>query len=72
MNHHESLDIDTIRCADCVDGMNSLPEKSIDLVFGDPPYHLQLEGDLFRPDQTKESRSNNRYTNNSDAFSFNL
>jgi modification methylase len=33
--------------------MNKLPEESIDLIFADPPYNLQLSGDLSRPDQTK-------------------
>ncbi|MBI1262618.1 MAG: site-specific DNA-methyltransferase [Rhizobiales bacterium] len=33
--------------------MNALPEKSVDLIFADPPYNLQLGGDLTRPDQSK-------------------
>ena len=32
--------------------MNALPEASVDLVFADPPYNLQLEGALSRPDQS--------------------
>lgn len=35
---------------DCVTAMRSLPDGSIDLVFADPPYNLQLGGDLSRPD----------------------
>ncbi|WP_420561077.1 site-specific DNA-methyltransferase [Tepidicaulis sp.] len=38
---------------DCIELMNALPEKSVDLVFADPPYNLQLQGDLTRPDQSK-------------------
>ncbi len=38
---------------DCIEAMNSLPEKSVDLIFADPPYNLQLGGDLTRPDQSK-------------------
>ncbi len=38
---------------DCIDKMNELPPESIDLVFADPPYNLQLNGDLERPNQTK-------------------
>ncbi len=38
---------------DCIEWMNALPEKSIDLIFADPPYNLQLQGDLTRPDQSK-------------------
>ena len=33
--------------------MAKLPEKSVDLVFADPPYNLQLGGDLLRPDNSK-------------------
>ncbi|MCJ8158395.1 site-specific DNA-methyltransferase [Sphingomonas sp. LaA6.9] len=35
---------------DCVAAMASLPDKSIDMIFADPPYNLQLGGDLLRPD----------------------
>ncbi len=38
---------------DCIEKMNELPPESIDLVFADPPYNLQLNGDLERPNQTK-------------------
>ena len=38
---------------DCIEQMNKLPEETIDLIFADPPYNLQLSGDLSRPDQTK-------------------
>ena len=43
---------DLIRVGDCVDEMNKLPEACVDLVFADPPYNLQLEGALSRPDQS--------------------
>ncbi|RST87874.1 site-specific DNA-methyltransferase [Aquibium carbonis] len=45
--------LDTILRGDCVAALNRLPEKSVDVVFADPPYNLQLEGDLHRPDQSK-------------------
>jgi len=35
---------------DCVAAMASLPDACIDMVFADPPYNLQLGGDLFRPE----------------------
>ena len=38
---------------DCVAALEKLPENSIDMIFADPPYNLQLEGDLHRPDQSK-------------------
>src|SRR5271163_3484757 len=44
---------ETIICGDCIAEMAKLPEKSVDLVFADPPYNLQLGGDLLRPDNSK-------------------
>ncbi len=38
---------------DCIEKMNKLPPESVDLIFADPPYNLQLNGELERPDQTK-------------------
>jgi modification methylase len=38
---------------DCIAEMARLPEKSVDLVFADPPYNLQLGGELYRPDNSK-------------------
>jgi modification methylase len=38
---------------DCVAEMAKLPAGSVDLVFADPPYNLQLQGDLKRPDDSK-------------------
>ena len=38
---------------DCVAALERLPENSIDVIFADPPYNLQLEGALHRPDQSK-------------------
>ena len=40
--HGNSLDI-----------LKKIPENSIDLIFADPPYNLQLSKTLLRPDQTK-------------------
>jgi modification methylase len=37
---------------DCLERLASLPDASVDLVFADPPYNLQLEGALSRPDQS--------------------
>jgi len=47
------LPIDTILVGDCIDHMNALPAGSVDLVFADPPYNLQLEQGLTRPDQSR-------------------
>src|ERR1700690_3719199 len=43
---------DAIVIGDCVAEMMRLPPASVDLVFADPPYNLQLEGALSRPDQS--------------------
>jgi modification methylase len=48
-----TLPLNQILSGDCVKLMNSLPENSVDLVFADPPYNLQLKGDLHRPDNSK-------------------
>ncbi len=37
----------------CIDLMNSLPEGCADVVFADPPYNLQLQGELHRPNNSK-------------------
>jgi modification methylase len=47
------LKLDQVIEGDCVARMNALPEASCDLIFADPPYNLQLRGDLHRPDQSK-------------------
>ena len=41
-----------ILVGDCIDAMNAMPAGSVDLVFADPPYNLQLRGSLFRPDHS--------------------
>jgi modification methylase len=45
--------IDAIIKGDCVAAMSRLPEHSVDAIFADPPYNLQLERTLHRPDQSK-------------------
>ncbi|MGB7411563.1 site-specific DNA-methyltransferase [Sphingopyxis granuli] len=44
------LPLDSILQGDCIAMMRSLPAASIDMIFADPPYNLQLGGDLHRPD----------------------
>jgi len=48
-----ALPLDTILDGDCIEVMRSLPAASVDLIFADPPYNLQLKGDLHRPDNSK-------------------
>ena len=42
-----------ILVGDCVAEMAKIPAASVDLVFADPPYNLQLQGDLKRPDDSR-------------------
>jgi modification methylase len=44
------LPLDEILRGDCIAQMKALPAASIDMIFADPPYNLQLGGDLLRPD----------------------
>jgi modification methylase len=49
----QKLPLNQILKGDCIEVLNSLPEKSVDLVFADPPYNLQLQNELHRPNMTK-------------------
>lgn len=44
---------DTIIKGDCVKALRALPAKSVDMIFADPPYNLQLGGELLRPNNSK-------------------
>jgi modification methylase len=48
-----SLPLDQVIVGDCRQVLADLPEDSVDLIFADPPYNLQLEGELWRPNLTK-------------------
>src|SRR5467141_631364 len=50
---YESVHSDRILIGDCVAAMSKLAAESVDLVFADPPYNLQLRGDLKRPDDSR-------------------
>jgi modification methylase len=45
--------LDRIIVGDCIEELRALPKASVDLVFADPPYNLQLDGDLLRPNNTR-------------------
>ncbi len=47
-----NLPRNTILEGDCISHMRALPDNSVDLIFADPPYNLQLGGDLTRPDNS--------------------
>ncbi|WP_196490375.1 DNA methyltransferase, partial [Erythrobacter donghaensis] len=38
---------------DCIEEMRRLPTASVDMIFADPPYNLQLGGDLYRPEGSR-------------------
>ena len=52
-DNQSSFPLDSILVGDCIEHMNGLPAGSVDLIFADPPYNLQLEASLTRPDQSK-------------------
>jgi modification methylase len=45
--------MDRVLVGDCVELMQAMPEACVDMVFADPPYNLQLDGALLRPNNTK-------------------
>ena len=47
------LPLNKIVVGDCVEALSQLPEASIDLIFADPPYNLQLNNELLRPDNSR-------------------
>jgi modification methylase len=46
------LPLDEVLIGDCIAALERLPPDSVDLVFADPPYNLQLEQALMRPDHS--------------------
>jgi len=47
------LPINTILNGNCIEILSTFPENSVDVVFADPPYNLQLQHDLYRPNLSK-------------------
>ena len=48
-----ALPLNAILGGNCIEVMAGLPANSVDLIFADPPYNLQLKGQLHRPDNSK-------------------
>lgn len=48
----DALPLDQVILGDCLTALANLPEKSVDLIFADPPYNLQLQQELLRPNRT--------------------
>lgn len=48
-----TLELNKIYQGDSIELLKKIPDNSVDLIFADPPYNLQLNGELYRPNQTK-------------------
>ncbi len=57
----KNFSLNQIINGNCIEVLNSLPENSVDLIFADPPYNLQLQNDLYRPNQTKVDAVNSKW-----------
>jgi modification methylase len=56
-----TLPFNQILQGDCIEILADLPKKSVDLIFADPPYYLQLSGDLWRPNMTRVDAVNDEW-----------
>lgn len=50
--YEKALPLNKVLVGDCCEVLATLPEKSVDLIFADPPYNLQLQKQLWRPNMT--------------------
>ena len=55
------LPLNQVIQGNCVTLMNALPPESVDVVFADPPYNLQLKNDLWRPNHTQVDAVNDEW-----------
>src|SRR5690349_19716648 len=51
--HHADLPLDQVLHGDCRTLLGELPPKSVDVIFADPPYNLQLSKELLRPNMSR-------------------
>ena len=61
MNNRTDRYINKVHQGDCIELMSQLDDGCIDLIFADPPYFLQLRGDLYRTNQTKVDAVNDEW-----------
>jgi DNA modification methylase len=47
------MQTDAVIHGDCIEELGKIPDNSIDLVFADPPYNMQLKNTLYRPNNTR-------------------
>ena len=52
MDTFDAIPLDQVLLGDCIAQMGMLPSASVDCIFADPPYNLQLRGELRRPDDS--------------------
>jgi len=52
-NKEKTLPLNKILNGECIEEMRKIPSRSVDMIFADPPYNLQLQGELSRPDNSK-------------------
>jgi modification methylase len=57
----ETLPLDKVLVGDCREHLGRIPAGSIDLVFADPPYNLQLRGNLYRPNLSRVDAVNDEW-----------
>ncbi|MER2520540.1 MAG: site-specific DNA-methyltransferase [Bdellovibrionales bacterium] len=62
--------LDCIHCGDSIEIMANLPARSVDAVFADPPYNLQLGGELLRPDHSQVDAVNDDWDKFADFASY--
>jgi len=55
------MSLNKIYRGDCIEILQQFPENSVDLIFADPPYNLQLKNSLYRSDQTKVNAVNDKW-----------
>ena len=53
VHENTAVSYDNIICGETIEELKKLPGNSVDLVFADPPYNLQLDQNLYRPNNSK-------------------
>ncbi len=48
-----NLPVNRLLHGDCIELLAGFPESSVDVIFADPPYNLQLQNDLYRPNMSR-------------------
>ena len=70
MNKQNKIERNRIHLGDSVEVMAVMPNSSVDVVFADPPYNLQLNGDLHRPNNSLVAGVDNAWDNFKDFASY--